>query len=245
MRPAALYLRVSKPSQRILGVSPEAQEAKGRAWADIYGYDIGDRVFKDLGISGGKIKNRPELQKALTWACESRGTLIVYSHSRLIRSVHEAIHIEERMKKAGANLASVTELYDTGTASGWMTWMFLLTVDEGELRRTSERTISSLRYLKSNGYRYGPIPYGYSLDKAEAIPGTDKPRHKLIENPAEQAVIARIRQLAGQGLTPTQIAETLFTEHIRTRTGGELDASAVRRILNGRSPAVGHARRQE
>jgi len=72
----------------------------------------------------------------------------------LIRSVHEAIHIEERAKRAGANLASVTELFDTSTANGWMMWMFTLVIDEGYIRQTSERTKSSMQYLKTNGQTY-------------------------------------------------------------------------------------------
>jgi hypothetical protein len=57
--------------------------------------------------------NRPGLSEALDDVCRQRAVLVVQSLSRLSRSVRDTLTISERLDKAGANLASLSESIDT------------------------------------------------------------------------------------------------------------------------------------
>ena len=70
----------------------------------------------DAGISGKRADNRPGLIAALDSACQARGVLVVYSLSRLARSVRDTLDIAERLERAGADLVSLSEQIDTTSA---------------------------------------------------------------------------------------------------------------------------------
>ena len=111
------YIRVSTAGQATDGVSIGAQTARIRAWCDANGYQLAD-VFTDAGISGKRADNRPGLRRALDAADKRRAALVVYSLSRLARSTRDAIGSAEELDRAGADLVSLTERIDTGSARG-------------------------------------------------------------------------------------------------------------------------------
>lgn len=104
------YCRVSTVGQRDEGVSLEMQRERIAGWCQHNGYEQGE-VFVEV-MSGGRAANRPELLKAISLACKVRGILVVYSLSRLARSVKDTLLIAERLEKSGANLASLSERID-------------------------------------------------------------------------------------------------------------------------------------
>lgn len=69
-------------------------------------------------------------------------------------------------------------------------------------------------------WRSGPAPYGW-----RATGG------KLVAEPAEQATLARMVELASQGCSLRQIAGALNDEGRRSRTGGRWSYETVRRAL--------------
>ncbi len=62
--------------------------------------------------------NRPGLVAALEAACRAKAVLVVYSLSRMSRSVTDTLAIVARLDKAGAGFVSLTESIDTTTADG-------------------------------------------------------------------------------------------------------------------------------
>src|SRR5690348_7915915 len=105
---AVIYIRVSTLDQANEGVSLDAQRARAKQWAAANGYGVFPHVFCDA-ISGKRMSNRPELQRALDEACRVKGrAVIVYSLSRLARSTRDAIAIADRLAKAGCDLVSLT-----------------------------------------------------------------------------------------------------------------------------------------
>ena len=98
------------------GVSLDAQRAKIEAWCSLNDYELG-AVHVDAGISGKKMKNRPGLQEAMA-DCGKGSVLVVYSLSRLSRSIRDTMDISERLEKTGSDLVSLSEKIDTTSAAG-------------------------------------------------------------------------------------------------------------------------------
>ena len=96
---AIAYCRVSTVAQGEDGISLEMQRDRIAAWCTGNGYEQ-EAVFVET-MSGGRASNRPELQKALSLACKVRGVLVVFSLSRLARSVKDTLLIAERLERPG------------------------------------------------------------------------------------------------------------------------------------------------
>ena len=221
---AVAYCRVSTAAQGEDGVSLDMQRDRIAGWCVGNCYEQ-EAVFVET-MSGGRAANRPELLKALSLACKVRGVLVVYSLSRLARSVKDTLAIAERLEKAGANLASLTERIDTNSALGKMVFRLLSTLNEFEKDQLSERTASAMGHLRRSNRRISArIPMGYDL----ASDG-----ETLVANPAELRVIKGICLRRGQGMSFAAIAEQLQNDGVATKTGGRWYASTVRAILERR-----------
>ena len=221
---AIAYARVSTPGQAAEGVSLEAQEAAARAWATMHGRELA-AVHADAGISGKRADNRPGLQTALDEACKARGTLVVYSLSRMARSVKDTLAIAERLERAGADLVSLSEQIDTTGASGRMIFKVLAVLCEFERDLASERTRAALAHKRSRGEKTGgSLPFGFK----DLGPGGKA----LVEHPGEQRVIAHMRKLRARGMALRVIADQLNGIGHRQRMGGPWTRQAVARTLD-------------
>jgi DNA invertase Pin-like site-specific DNA recombinase len=215
-RPAVAYIRVSTDRQASEGVSLEAQEARLRAWAEANGADL-VAVHVDPGLSGGRADNRPELQAALADACRLRAPLVFYSLSRVARSTMDTLAIAARLERAGADLVSLTESIDTTNAAGKMVFRMLAVLAEFERDLVSERTVTAMAHLRSQGRRIsGAIPFGFDLEG-----------DRLVPNAAEQETLSLIRQLREEGRSLRAIAAELEVRGIRTKSGGATWAPKV------------------
>jgi DNA invertase Pin-like site-specific DNA recombinase len=159
---AVAYCRVSTVGQRDEGVSLEMQQERIRSWCVHNGYEP-ETAFIEV-MSGGRAANRPELQRAVALACKLKGILVVYSLSRLARSVKDTLAIAERLEKSGANLASLSERIDTNSALGKMVFRLLSTLNEFERDQLAERTANAMAHLRRSNRRISSrIPLGYDL----------------------------------------------------------------------------------
>lgn len=218
---AVAYCRVSTVGQRDEGVSLEMQQERIATWCVNNGYEP-DVVLVEV-MSGGRAANRPELQKAVAQACRLKGILVVYSLSRLARSVKDTLAIAERLEKSGANLASLSERIDTNSALGKMVFRLLSTLNEFERDQLAERTACAMAYLRKSNRRISlRIPLGYDLAPDGQM---------LLVNPAEQKVVAQICSWRRRGMTMVAIADRLHTSGIPTKAGGQWCPSTIRGIL--------------
>lgn len=87
---------------------------------------------------------------------------------------------------------------------------------------TPTLTKDALATKRRRGERIGGIPYGYRLEAD---------RVHLQEEPSEQAVIARVWQLRGMGLTQRAVVDQLRQEGVVGRTGNPRALAQVQRIL--------------
>lgn len=215
------YVRVSTADQAEHGVSLDAQVGRIHAYCTMHGHDMAV-LHRDDGVSAATLKNRPGFHAAMDAVCSQKGSiLVVYSLSRMSRSVRDTIDIAERLRLAGAELASLTENLDTTTATGRMVFKLLAVFAEFERDVLSERTSAALRHKAKNGERVGRYAqYGMEL----LADGT------LAPNAEEQATINVIVTLSATS-SPERIAELLNKAGTPCRSK-RWTAASVKRILS-------------
>lgn len=219
---AVAYCRVSTQGRGEDGVSLAMQQDRIPAWCAGNGYELA-HVFVET-MSGSRADNRAELNKALSLACKTKGILVVYSLSRFSRSVRDTLEMTERLDRAGANLASLSEKQDTSSAVGRMVFKMLSTLCEFERDQIAERTRNALGHMRRSNRRIsGKIPFGYALSQDGAT---------LIPCEAEQATIATITDQRRNGNTLASIAASLNAQGVATRERRQFFPATVKGILD-------------
>ena len=177
-----------------------------------------------LPLSGSRATNRPGLQAALREVCAANGALVVYSLSRVARSVRDTLDIAGRLEKAGADLVSLSEHIDTTSAAGKMMFRMLAVLAEFERDLVSERTVAAMQHKRGRRERISRyLPFGYDLG--------DNGR-TLVPNTREQAVLLDIRALREKGTSFRAIADELKRRGFLTKAGKpDWTHTAVRSIL--------------
>lgn len=204
------YTRVSTEEQATGGHSLAAQEARIRAFCDLYGLEIA-AFATDAGISA-KTLRRPGLQGAL--AALDRGEaegLIVAKLDRLTRSVGDMSGLIGAYFAERFNLFSVADQVDTRSAGGRLVLNVLVSVAQWEREAIGERTREALAVVRRKGTRLGGEPLGTT--------------------PAEVETLARVAALRREGLTLAAIADRLRQEGRRTKKGGTWHPQTVANCL--------------
>jgi site-specific DNA recombinase len=215
------YLRVSTSEQSVDGVSLAAQSERIGAWATANGYTLGE-VFQDT-LSGRSASNRPGLQAALDATCKQRAALVVYSLSRLARSVRDALDIADRLGRCGCDLVSLSERIDTSSAGGRLLFSVLAVVATWEREAIVERTKTAMAHLRGQRRRISRFaPYGWRL-------GADGRTLEPVR--AEIEVVASMRRLREAGASYPEIADAMARGGVATKLGGRWSSKSVRAIL--------------
>lgn len=217
------YVRVSTEKQADHGVSLEAQQAKIRAYSELYGLELVEIVV-DAGLSA-KTLERPGLGRVLGMlkAGEAEALLVV-KLDRLTRSVRDLGQLVADYFAApnGPALLSVSEQVDTRTAGGRLVLNVLGAVSQWEREAIGERTSVAMRHMSERGEYVGGAPrYGYSL--------TQDGRLEALE--AEQAAICEARSLRASGLSLRAVASRLEAQGFRTRTGRSFAPVQIGRMV--------------
>lgn len=216
------YIRVSTKDQAEDGVSLDAQREKIAAYCALHDLHLVE-VFADEGLSGKRADNRPGLQAALDAVCGARAVLITYSLSRIARSTKDCIAISERLDKAGANLAIITEKVDTSSSMGRFFFRLMASLAELERDQISDRTKAAMSHLRSQDRRISPrIPFGKRL--------ADDGVH-LVDDEHELTACALIMTMRQSGMSFSKIGKRLTDEGIRTKGGGPWYPATIRDIL--------------
>ena len=202
-RRAVGYVRVSTDMQAMDGLSLEAQQSAIEAYCSLHGLKL-VRICKDV-MSGGK-DQRPGLQEALDVLERSADVLVVLKFDRLSRSIVHFCELYERYFKSGEKeLVAIREAIRLDSALGRALINILLVFAQMEREATGERTREAIRHIRDSGYHFGKVPYG-----KKAIPAPDHPRMKiLVEDAEEQAVIAKLKTWALEGIGITEMANRL------------------------------------
>jgi len=202
------YCRVSTAEQSDSGVSLDAQQAKMRAYADLYNLTIVETI---IDAESAKSLRRDGLQRALHLLRTGKvDGLLIVKLDRLTRSVADWQALIDAFfgERGGKQLFSVNDSIDTRTAAGRLVLNVLITVAQWERETIGERTKEALRHKINNGQRVGKVRFGFDL----APDGIT-----LVENPAEQQTLAFMRSLRAAGRTLRQIAAELTARQIPTK----------------------------
>ena len=203
------YIRVSTEKQADFGVSLEAQEAKIRAMAVVQGADLAEAIV-DAGESAKSLK-RPGMERLLSLVdAGAVDVVIIAKLDRLTRSVADLAELLKRFERRGVSLVSVADSLDTRSAAGRLVLNIMVSVSQWEREAIGERTRDAMSHKRAKGERVGTLPFGFCM----AADGC-----RLEEEPAEQAILFRIRQLKAAGHTTRQIADELNRQGFTTRRG--------------------------
>ena len=137
------YVRVSTDKQADHGVSLEAQEAKLRAYADLYGLDLVE-VAVDAAVSAQTL-DRPALTRVLAMLRSGEAdALLVVKLDRLSRATRDVLDLVESSGREGWALHSISEKLDTSSAIGRFVVTIMAALAQMEREQIGERTAATM-----------------------------------------------------------------------------------------------------
>lgn len=175
------YIRVSHPDQKKDGYSVEAQEGLIRDYCKLKGWTLA-RIYKDEGISGESIKDRPDCQAMLEDAKKKAFQGIVMGKfDRAFRNTKEALETLDHLRELEIDFISISEQVDTTTAMGRMFFTVISAMAQLERELTSERLNAIYMSKFEKGLMVARAPVGYRWNKAK----------RMMEIDARKAAIVR------------------------------------------------------
>jgi DNA invertase Pin-like site-specific DNA recombinase len=219
-RLAVAYLRASKEEQKL---SPEAQRASIEAWAAREGVRVA-AWHVDAGVcSVTPIEGRPALCGAIAaLRAHGAGVLVVAKRDRIARDVVLSAMVARAVVGSGAQVVSAAGEGNGDAPAD----QFMRTVIDGaaeyERALIRARTKAALAAKSAKGERVGTVPYGYRLE----VDGV-----RLEADPAEQGVLAVVRELRAAGLSQRLIASELRVRGLPSRSGGAFGQTQIARML--------------
>lgn len=180
----AIYDRVSTELQAKEGLSLDAQKEALTNYAVSHGYEIVD-YYADEGLTARKkMQNRKDLMRLLRDVEAGKVDLILVTKlDRWFRNIKDYHNTQAILEAHNCNWKTIFEEYDTSTANGRFAINIMLSVNENECDRTSDRIASVFAYKKSKKEHLNGKPaYGY-ISNAEK---------KLVKDPATAPIVEEI-----------------------------------------------------
>lgn len=221
VRRAVGYVRVSTDMQAKDGLSLDAQTAAIEQYCKAHGFRL-IRICQDV-ISGAK-DQRPGLQEALGALQRSADILVVLKFDRLSRSIRHFCDLYETYFRSGEKeLVAIRESIRLDSSLGRALVSILLVFAQMEREATGERIRETVQHIHAQGYFFGKVPFG-----KRAVPAPDNPRYRiLVEEPEEQAVLARLKQWAQEGIGISEMAVKLNADGVRPPQGEKWTKSVI------------------
>jgi DNA invertase Pin-like site-specific DNA recombinase len=145
----ALYLRVSTDQQNV-----DLQRLELLEFCQRRGWTMAGE-YVDSGVSGAK-DSRPELSRLMADAHKRRLDVVcVWKFDRFARSVSHLLRALETFQALGIDFVSYSEVIDTSTPVGKMTFTILGAVAELERSMIRERVIAGQKAAKAKGVKFG------------------------------------------------------------------------------------------
>ena len=202
------YARVSTVEQAEGGHSLETQRQVLAGFAQSEGMTI-DRMFADRAVSGSKPLGERKAGRELLDALEPGDVVFAAKLDRMFRNASDALANLERFKARGVRLYLKDMGGDvTGNGVASLVFTILAAVTQFERERIAERIAENRARLTGAGrYVGGRVPFGMTVTEGEDEEG--RPARFLVEDPQQQAAIARMRELRRAGETVRGIQAAL------------------------------------
>ena len=167
----ALYIRVSTQEQSLHGLSLESQKEALISYANSHNMQIVD-IYADEGITARKALNkRLEFQRLMSDVQTGKIDLILVTKlDRWFRNIKDYHNTQEILEKHNCNWRTIYESYDTSTSSGRLHINIMLSVNQDECDRTSERIKAVFKHkLDKKEAVSGSLPMGYKLENKKIV----------------------------------------------------------------------------
>lgn len=226
---ARCYMRVSTEEQAASGYSMAAQRDKLELFCKLQGYQIAN-WYRDDGVSA-KDLNRPEFQRMMKEA-QKDDVIVVYKLDRLTRSVRDLDNLLRDFEKRGLQFRSVTEQFDTTSATGRLMIRMVGEFAQWERETIAERTMFGKQKKWDLGeWNGGAIPFGYTKAPSGKMKA-GKNLFKLVPDPATSHIVPLIFEKYLAGLGTRTIAMWLNHElSARTARGALWTGQQVARAI--------------
>ena len=184
----ALYIRVSTEEQAKFGISLAAQEDALLRYAREHNFKI-VQIYRDEGNSARKpVSKRPVMLQLLEDVKAGKIDRILFTKfDRWSRNVREYHNVQAILDAHGVTWQAILENYDTLTADGRLRVNIMLSVNESEADRDSERikfVFQGKRIRKEWCFTGGPgqWPYGYMPEVIDGV-------KRCVKNPETEPIV--------------------------------------------------------
>lgn len=229
--PAVAYARVSTESQADDELPITAQLDEIRRFAANRGCEIVEE-YVDAGITG-RTEDRPEftrLRKAISSGKAHFQAVIVWRSNRFARSARIAQGFRFLLEQKNIRLYSVTEPEMNGSVGVLMNGI-LDAFNEFYSAQLGEDTYRGMIAGAKAGYAMGGVtPFG--LQRVPVILESGGVKKKYAPHPEQAAVVKKIYDLYISGMGLFQVARTLNSEGIKTKTGKDWEMTSIHHILH-------------
>ena len=221
------YYRVSTAKQGASGLGLEAQQAAVESYV---GRESGQIVAPPfIEVESGKLKDRPQLKRAIAHARQHKAVLLVAKLDRLARNVSFLANLLE----AGVDFRACDNPHATR-----LTIHILAAVAEEEARAISERTKAALKAAKARGVKLGSSREHHWEGKEQhrtegqkkatiAAAKLRKSQHMV----AESEVLPKLLDLRKAGKSLRKIAEEMNRQEVLSPTGRSWNPMMIQRLL--------------
>jgi len=236
----AYYIRVSREEQA-KGYSPEGQKSTLDGWLTEKPNWRWVKTYKDE-TSGKDIKGRPKFQEMITDAKNQLfDAICTYDNDRFSRSTKDVLNIMDELLSYGVKLHIYTLRHiDIYSDQG----RFILTNFAAFSEFFRGQLASKIRVgvkQKMKNEWFGQAPYGYTI--VSDVVGNRKKNTRLVENPEEQKILSKMKELRTDGKSYNEIAKYLNENKVETRytrkdKKSDWYSTTVRNILNRKEVVI-------
>lgn len=219
----AIYIRVSTLDQAREGYSLPAQEKALRGWCKEHNHTVyNDAIYADEGISAKDITHRPSMQQMIADAQQHKFDLIlVWSLSRFTRSMSDLCSTLALLQKHNIAFASLTESFDTSSATGRLMINILGAFAQMEREQTSERVKFAQAERAAQGKRTASYALGYVRNGKDSF----------CVNPAGAKIVHYIFDRYEEFRNISAVAECCNLRGFRGLHGCLFTAESIRKVL--------------
>lgn len=228
----AIYVRVSTEEQAEEGFSIQAQLETLRQYAKKEGYHI-YKEYKDEGISGKAVDNRPGLKQMREDAKKGLFQQVtVWKINRISRKQLDLLMIVDELKKHGVAFRSYTEQFETETPMGQFALQMMGAVAELERNQIVDNVKMGMKQRARQGKWNGGVVLGYDVVEVKGSNQRKRKETKLAVNEKEANLVRRIFEYYANGKGLKAITNELNHLGYKSKHGRPFSVNTIKTILS-------------